>query len=284
MNDNKSKARDRRLSLARKCGKRAIDYILPKKCALCGEVIAVYDGGELCAECLAKYSKRLAERCPVCRREAGECDCSRLRAKNLGASVIALGFYRAPGDEIGRLVYSFKRTYFRDLTRFFARSLAARIMQSEGVAARDALVAFPPRSPDARRKYGFDHARYLARETARFLGASFAPALCRTRGGEQKSLDARGREENAADAFEVAPKYAGVVAGRDVILVDDVATTGATLASAASAFRAAGAASVRFAVLFLAAEKPQSESGGIWFEDNDAPATDDDPLADDVGF
>ena len=277
----------KRLSRARKLGKRAMDYLLPKRCALCGEVIAVYDGGELCAECLAKYSKRLAERCPVCRKEAGECACSRLRTKNLGTGVIALGFYKAPGDEIGRLVYSFKRTYSRDLTRFFARSLAARIMRGAGDAARDALVVFPPRSPEARRKYGFDHARYLARETARFLGASSAPALCRTHGGEQKSLDAREREENAAEAFEVAEKYAAAVAGRSVILVDDVATTGATLASAASALRAAGTASVRFAVLFLAAEKPQSDSGGIWFEDDDAPDGDrdaGDPFADDVGF
>ena len=93
-----------------------------------------------------------------------------------------------------------------------------------------------------------------------------------------------GKPRNAEGAFAVADKYAQTIAGRDVILIDDVATTGATLASAADALRAAGAAGVRFAVLFLAAEKPQSESGGIWFEDDDAPEPDGDPLADDVGF
>lgn len=281
--DHGSHPGKRRLAL-NSAGKRALDYLLPKKCPLCGEIISVYDGGELCAPCLKLYAKRLGEPCPSCRRAAGNCACSRLRTKNLGASVAALGFYKTHGDEIGRLIYTFKRDYSRDLTRFFARSLATQIMRREGAKSKYALVVFPPRSPAARRKYGFDHARCLAKETARFLGADFCPALRRTGGGEQKALDAKGREENAAEAFEVADKYADTLAGRDVILVDDVATTGATLASAANTLRAAGAANVRFAVLFLAAEKPQSESGGIWFEDEDAPDQDDDPLADDVGF
>ena len=283
----KRSANGGRISALRLYGKRALDYALPKKCALCGEVICVYDGGELCPPCLAAYSKRLAERCPVCRKDAASCACSRLRAKNLGAGVTALGFYKTSGDEIGRLVYSFKHDYSRDLTRFFARSLAARIMRSDGSRAKDALIAFPPRSPAARRKYGFDHARGLAKDTARFLGAAFCPALRRTKGGEQKALGAKEREENAADAFEVADKYADAIAGREVILVDDVATTGATLASAAKALRDAGASDVRFAVLFVAADKPQSERDGIWFEDSDAPDAESDsfdPLADDVGF
>ena len=70
-----------------------------------------------------------------------------------------------------------------------------------------------------------------------------------------------------------------------MILVDDVATTGATLAAAARVLREAGAADVRFAVLFLAGERPP-EGGGLWFEeddDGDIPG-EVDPLADDVGF
>ena len=279
---NDKTAKKRRAS-AKERGKRALDLLLPRKCALCGEVISVYDGGELCRACLARCAKRIAGRCPVCRRDAATCACSRLRAKNLGAGAVALGFYKSPDDEVGRLVYALKREYDRDLIRFFARSLAAEIMKSEGVRAKDALVAFPPRSAEARRKYGFDHARLLAKETAKYLGAQFCPALRRKKGGEQKTLDAAGREANAEGAFAVADKYAQTLAGRDVILIDDVATTGATLASAADALRAVQRARVRFAVLFVAAEKPQSERSGIWFEDDDE-VDDGDPLADDVGF
>lgn len=275
-----------------RAAKRSADFILPKICPLCGEIISVFDEGELCAACLPRYSKRIAEKCAVCRREASVCDCSRLRVANLGANVAALGFYKSPTDEAGRMIYALKREYSRDLIRFFARSLAGQILRVAGEGSRNAIVTFPPRSAAARREYGFDHARKLAKATAKYLGASFCPALRRTRGGEQKALGAADRADNAIGAFEAVPGRTGEIAGRDVILIDDVATTGATLASAANSLKNAGAATVRFAVLLVAAERPQSERQGLWFEEDDAPGgerigdlfADEDPLADDVGF
>ena len=275
-------AKKRTAARAKAAARRAVDLIFPRKCALCGEIIELYRPGELCEDCFALYEKRTSVRCPVCRRDAGSCVCSRLRVRNLGANVTALGFYKSAGDEVGRLIYSFKREYSRDLTRFFSRSLASAVMRFSAGNVSDAIVTFPPRSASALRKYGFDHARALARETARYLGADFARTLVRRGGSEQKKLDAAEREKNVGGVFEALSERA--VAGRRVILVDDVATTGATLAEAARVLLASGAVDVRFAVLFLTEKKPQQDSGGIWFEDDSPDEPIDDPTADDVGF
>jgi ComF family protein len=60
----------------------------------------------------------------------------------------------------------------------------------------------------------------------------------------QTGLDAVGRRRNVAGAFAVPARRAARVAGRRILLVDDVVTTGATMAAAAAALRAAGATEV----------------------------------------
>ena len=274
-------------------GRRAVDFAFSRKCVLCGEAMPLFRAGELCPECVPAYAKREAMRCPVCRRDVFACACSQLRTQNLGANVAALGFYDGAEDAVGRMIYKFKRDGSRDLTRFFARSLAARILRVEGLAAAEAVVTYPPRSLSAVWRYGFDHAKELARMTAYFLGADYERTLVRLGGSEQKKLDSAGRAKNAAGAFALRPAIArrqiggrSLLEGRRVILVDDVATTGATLAEAASVLKAAGAADVRFAVLFLTASKAPDDGGALWFEDDadGEPIANGDPLADDVGF
>jgi len=78
-------------------------------------------------------------------------------------------------------------------------------------------------------------------------GVARAPqALRRTRDtGHQLALPREQRAANVRGAFAVAPRTAGVLRGRRVALVDDVMTTGATLAEAARVLLAAGAAEVQ---------------------------------------
>jgi predicted amidophosphoribosyltransferase len=96
------------------------------------------------------------------------------------------------------------------------------------------LVTWPPTTAARRRGRGFDQAEHLARAVGRSLGVPVRPCLARRAGPPQTGRSAEERRRS--------PVFASVpVSGLRVLLVDDVATTGATLAAAARALRSAGA-------------------------------------------
>jgi predicted amidophosphoribosyltransferase len=98
-------------------------------------------------------------------------------------------------------------------------------------------VTWAPTTLERRRARGFDPAEVLARAVARGLGVPCARLLDRRPGPPQTGL--------AAAARLLGPRFvARRAAPSRVLLVDDVATTGATLAAAAAALRGAGAQNV----------------------------------------
>ena len=104
------------------------------------------------------------------------------------------------------------------------------------------LIPVPLHTQRLRRR-GYNQALELARELARRLSLLLAPRAARRvhATGEQTLLDAAARRRNVRGAFAVD---AAVVRGRHVALLDDVITTGATVAELARATRAAGAARI----------------------------------------
>jgi predicted amidophosphoribosyltransferase len=100
------------------------------------------------------------------------------------------------------------------------------------------VVTWAPTAPHRARARGFDQAELLARAVARQLGAPAARLVRRESAAAQTG--------RSAEARRTGPRFRPVTArppGR-VLLVDDIGTTGATLAGAAAALRAAGAAEV----------------------------------------
>jgi ComF family protein len=104
----------------------------------------------------------------------------------------------------------------------------------------DAVVPVPL-SPERQRLRGFNQASLLAEHVAASLGAPFTSvALQRLERPSQRSLGVAGRLANLRGAFSCH----GDVAGKRVLLVDDVVTTGATASACADTLADAGASRI----------------------------------------
>jgi len=174
--------------------------------------------------------------CPVCGRKGSVLcvACSAALRPAPPGVVPALLTY----DGAGRaLVTALKYRNQRSALRLVGRALAARAPRG-GVDA----VTWAPTAPARRRARGFDQAELLARAVARELRCACLPLLRRPPGPPQTG---RSRAERlGGPTFEARPP----VPGR-ILLVDDVATTGATLRAASAALRQAGAADVTLLAL-----------------------------------
>jgi len=211
-----------------------LDLLLPPRCGGCRSV-----GAWLCDRCRTAV-RRLEE--PLCMRCGAEvesarrdCGCrSRLRSLSRLRSAVA---YEGP---IESAVHRFKYEGWRRLAGPLAQLLAERLV-IEGLAAR--CVVAVPLHPARLRQRGFNQAELLAIELRGRL-ALFEPEgeLVRTRPTPpQVGNDRLRRFENVKNAFEW---HGSVLGGEAMLLIDDVATTGATLDACASALRAAGSGPV----------------------------------------
>lgn len=129
----------------------------------------------------------------------------------------------------------------RAALRVLARELPAAVARAPAAIE---VVTFAPASGARYLKYGVDHGAFIARVTARALGVPLRPLLARRPGdGEQTRRDAARRR--AGPRLHTNRR----VPDATILLVDDVATTGGTLAAGARALLAGGARNVFAATL-----------------------------------
>jgi predicted amidophosphoribosyltransferase len=138
-------------------------------------------------------------------------------------------------DDVARdLVVALKNRERRDLVGWLACAVAHDLVPPPRPGL---VVTWAPTAAARRRARGFDQAELLARALARRWGLPCRPLLRRARGPAQAGRSAGQRRAH--------PGFSAV--GRvpaQVLVVDDVATTGATLAAAGRALRSAGAVGV----------------------------------------
>ena len=245
--------------------------LFPRRCVVCGTLAAELDDAHpMCARCLSGWMAARAVRCPDCGAVTMLCRC---RAAS-GIACYSLVPYR-PGkkreDPASRLLLSRKERDDTDARRFLAGQMAplceCAISEHTGDGSRgDWILTYPPRSTKKRRLVGFDQSETLARTLSHLCGIPCCRAFTRVRGQntEQKQLNAVRRAENAQNSYRLHPALAeDFFAGRRVILIDDIVTTGATLSACAALLYEAGAVDC---VAVTAAKTVSQERSHTWQE------------------
>lgn len=223
----------------------ALDLLFPAICLVCDTALGHDRRDPLCGPCWLGIERITPPWCDVCGLPFPTFDPSRSavvagRCQPCAAGPPPFAYARAAGlyagplrEAIHALKFAGKRTVARPLADLVAEQ--ARL----GLAADvDALVPVPL-APARERERGFNQARLVAERLGRVLAVPVRPGwLARTRStAPQANLSAAERHTNVRGAFAAPP----AVAGRHVVVVDDVFTTGATAADCARALLDAGA-------------------------------------------
>lgn len=225
---------------------------LPGVCAVCRS----WGRGRVCRRCIDRFAAPV-QRCRRCALPltpgidvCGTC----LAAPPPFDRAVAAVDYGAPWDA---LVTAFKFRGALDLASTFAALIARRVPSDAGPPT---LVVPVPLAARRLRERGYNQAWELARRIARALRVRAEPRLLvRLRETEhQLDLPPSARAANVRDAFALEPRRRADVAGARVAVVDDVMTTGTTLAEVAAVLARAGAASVE-AWVFARTPSPRDD-------------------------
>ncbi len=229
--------------------------LLPASCTLCGCPLPHLSSVPICDACWMDFPVLSGPMCACCGDALDAPTPSLCRACRLApppfVRAVAYGLYQ---DRMKAAIHALKYDGLYPAAKKLGWMLAQAIGQLAAEAPSEMLVIPVPLHRSKRAQRGFNQARSLAVYALKALHKTYpawrlklaSSALLRLRATEsQAGLTRRQRRLNVRGAFSVS----SAVAGKDILVIDDIFTTGATARAAAQALVRAGAASVRIATL-----------------------------------
>lgn len=228
------------------------DLILPRSCPICGASRPPGAAGSVCRLCIQSLERTPSPKCPTCGKPfhskttllhspnhiCAEC----LEHPPAYDSARAIGPYNG---SLRELIQLFKFRGRPAIAAELGKELAQLASQEYAglVSEEDTLVTFVPIDQKRWRERGFDQAKILAQSTAEHLKLKFTPTIERKKSASpQTALSASQRRGNLRGVFFISKPES--VSGKNVLLVDDVLTTGSTVSSCSRVLKRAGAKSV----------------------------------------
>ena len=233
----------------------ALDLLSPPDCAGCGRT-----GSPYCRDCLQRTELIQGEICSICGAPDSLPECAYCAGDpSEFDQARAYAAYSLPFKSI---LLKLKYRPDASLAGFAARLVSE---SARPIAPAGGLIIPVPLSAQKQSARGYNQAALVARPLAALLGLQYFPsALRRVRETRsQVGLGGDERRQNLARAFRGEP---GIVEGRQVLLVDDVFTTGATGNACALALKQAGAAGVSLFTLARALRHSSSviDESAVW--------------------
>jgi ComF family protein len=164
--------------------------------------------------------------------------CKKCRADSRLKFVWARGQY---GDVTKTLIYQLKFGRKKAAARVIARLLD----ESVPFLPKDTLITYVPTATSRVRVRGYDQSRLIAKELSKLRGLTMSPLLVRLGQTRQVGATRKQRIKQASNNYRLTNKR---VTGQNIVIIDDILTTGATVEAAAKLLKQAGAKQVNAAV------------------------------------
>lgn len=238
------------------------DFLFPPCCAAC-DATGLDDPAEfLCEECQSELRVLIPSGCP-CELSPSPPDSLRVLCNlcrhlpfHFDSARSAFPYEGIAGELIRRLKYRRGPWAGRILARMAIAALADWAHQVRTNGTID-LIAPVPMHATRELWRGYNHSEILAAEVALLLGIKMNPLVarrCRRTPQQSRRHGVEKRLRNMEGAFDVPEPEE--IAGRSILLVDDVMTTGATVATCAAALKEAGARAVHVLTIARAGGLP----------------------------
>ncbi len=218
-----------------------LDLIFPPRCPGCAEIISVNATDALCPECREKWEKHKKENCRKCGQTLDKCWCGVPFDKD---GHITSEFHLAQYDKSVYTVIKYLIYNLKNYDRKLVSDTVAREMYKElypRVDYTNLIICYVPRSQSNIRKYGHDQSQKLARSLAELTGLDIAEVLINTGNINQKKLTHKERLDNAEKSYHIINGAGRYIKGKNVILIDDVLTTGSSVTRCAHLLKWKGA-------------------------------------------
>lgn len=217
--------------------KFVLDIFFPKKCINCRKY-----GEELCFECAKEIEMVVTSVCPLCGKisKSGKiCAVCKNKSKFVLKGIISAAVYDSgPTKEI---IHHLKYSGMTRLSDILAELIVIRLRKEK--FSTDTVVVPVPLHESRFTERGFNQSELIGKYVANKIGLPGGNAIERSKNRKpQAELKRSQRLSNLSGCFEVVDP--GFIAGKTVLLIDDVATTGATLNECAKVLRSSGAKEV----------------------------------------
>ena len=219
---------------------KLLDIFFPKRCVSCQKY-----GELLCFDCAKEIELIKTDICPECGKIshlAGYCrNCKAKLKTKLSGIVIAASYQSRPVKE---MIHNLKYCGLVELSEHLAEILCQKLYSFD--LMRYIVVPVPLHKKRLNWR-GFNQSALIVQHVAKKLGLEYVDCMKRLRDTKPQVTLKRGeRRANVAGAFECK---SSIVEGKNILLIDDVATTGATLLECAKALKSAGAKKIIAAVV-----------------------------------
>lgn len=224
----------------------ASKILAPARCLSCN-----LPGNYLCPDCQSYLPYLEQSLCPVCTSPAVD-GFTHPRCRSRFVPDRLFVPFRYSGV-MGAAVKKLKYRSVTALADFLARLLVEEMAESDFVLGHEAVLVPVPLHPVKQLERGFNQSSLLAGSLGNFLKIRVVVGVLRRvrETPSQTKLKGKEREKNVRGAFGIDMKKGIILRGKDIILVDDVFTTGATLRECSRVLKRAGA---RFIYLLAVAK------------------------------